>query len=67
MDDRERRVVSDVNSSYLDPQALGDIERLGIELREGRPLTVCDYDGDEDYGDDDAEDLVRPSGSSAIA
>jgi hypothetical protein len=48
VDDRERRVVSDMNSSYLDAQALGDIERLGIELREGGPLTVCDYDGDEE-------------------
>jgi hypothetical protein len=48
MDDREQRIVSDLNTSYLDDQALADIERLGIELREGVPLTVCDYDGTPD-------------------
>ena len=26
---------------------MADIERLGIELSEGGPLTVCDYDGDD--------------------
>lgn len=36
-----------MNTSYLDAQAMADIERLQIELREGGPLTVCDYDGDE--------------------
>jgi hypothetical protein len=30
--DRKRRVVSDMNSSYLDARAMADIERLGIEL-----------------------------------
>jgi hypothetical protein len=47
VDDRARRIVSDMNSSYLDAQALADIERLEIELREGEQLTVCDYDGEE--------------------
>ena len=47
MDDRERRVVTDLNTSYLSDEALGDIERLGIELVEGAPLTVCDRDADE--------------------
>ena len=32
----------------LTAAALADIERLGVELREGAPLTVCDYDADED-------------------
>jgi hypothetical protein len=45
--DREQRIVSDLNSRYLSREALEDIERLGVELREGAPLTVCDYDGDE--------------------
>ena len=45
--DRERRVVSDLNTSYLSAEALADIERLGIELAEGASLTVCDYDADE--------------------
>jgi len=48
MNDRGRRIVSDMNSSYLSAEALADIERLGIELAEGVPLTVCDYDGTED-------------------
>jgi hypothetical protein len=47
MDDRERRIVSDMNSSYLDAGAMSDIQRLGVDLAEGGPLTVCDYDGDE--------------------
>ena len=47
MDDREARVVTDLNTTYLTASALADIERLGIELREGAPLTVCDYDADE--------------------
>jgi len=46
--DREGRVVSDLNTTYLSQEALADIERLGIELAEGSPLTVCDYDADED-------------------
>jgi len=46
--DRERRVVSDLNTSYLGADAMADIERLDIELREGAPLTVCDYDGTPD-------------------
>jgi hypothetical protein len=46
--DRERRVVSDLNTSYLSAEAMADIERLGILLAEGAPLTVCDYDADED-------------------
>jgi len=45
--DRERRVVSDLNTSYLSAEALADVKRLGIELVDGRPLTVCDYDADE--------------------
>jgi len=45
--DRERRVVSDLNTSYLSAEAMADIERLGIELAEGAPLTVCDYEADE--------------------
>jgi hypothetical protein len=40
--------VTDLNTSYLTADALADIDRLGIELREGAPLTVCDYDADED-------------------
>ena len=48
MRDRESRVVSDLNSTYLSDDALVDIERLGIELAEGAPLTVCDYDGTPD-------------------
>ena len=46
MGDRERRVVSDLNTSYLSAEALAYIERLAIELAEGSPLTVCDYDAD---------------------
>jgi hypothetical protein len=30
------------------PRRAGDIERLGLELVEGEPLTVCDYDADGD-------------------
>jgi hypothetical protein len=48
VDDRQHRIVSDMNSTYLSAQALADIERLGVELVEGGPLTVCDYDGDDD-------------------
>jgi hypothetical protein len=48
MSDRDRRVVSDLNTSYLSAEAMADIERLGIELAEGVPLTVCDYDADQD-------------------
>jgi hypothetical protein len=48
MDDRDQRIVSDLNTTYLSAEALADIKRLGIELVEGAPLTVCDYDGDED-------------------
>ena len=47
MDDRELRVVSDLNTSYLSVEALADIERLAIELADGAPLTVCDRDADE--------------------
>jgi hypothetical protein len=47
MGDRERRVVSDLNTTYLSAEAMADIDRLGIELTEGAPLTVCDYDADE--------------------
>jgi hypothetical protein len=47
MSDRERRVVSDLNTSYLSAEAMADIERLGIELTEGARLTVCDRDADE--------------------
>ena len=46
--DREHRIVSDMNTSYLSAQALADMERLGVELAEGAPLRVCDEDGDED-------------------
>ncbi len=46
MGDRERRIVSDLNTTYLSAEAVADIERLGIELVEGAPLTVCDYDED---------------------
>jgi len=45
--DREQRIVSDLNTSYLSAEALADIERLGIELEDGHPLTVCDYDEDD--------------------
>jgi hypothetical protein len=45
--DRDNRVVSDLNTTYLSAEALADIERLGVTLAEGVPLTVCDYDGDE--------------------
>lgn len=48
MSDREARIVSDLNTTYLDAGAMADIERLGIELTDGAPLTVCDYDADED-------------------
>jgi hypothetical protein len=47
MGDRELRIVSDLNTTYLSAEALADIERLGIELAEGKPITVCDYDADE--------------------
>ena len=46
--DREPRIVSDLHTTYLNAEALGDIERLGIKLVEGEPLTVCDFDADED-------------------
>lgn len=46
--DHERRIVSDLNSTYLSAEAMADIERLGIELVDGAPLTVCDYDADDD-------------------
>jgi hypothetical protein len=45
--DREQRIVSDLNTSYLSAEALAEIERLGIELEDGQPLTVCDYDADD--------------------
>jgi len=48
VDDREHRIVSDLNTTYLDAGAIADIQRLGIELTEGAPLTVCDYDADAD-------------------
>ena len=48
MSDRERRIVSDLNTTYLSAEAMADIERPGIVLVEGAPLTVCDYDADED-------------------
>jgi hypothetical protein len=47
-DDRDGRVVTDLNTTYLSAEAMADIERLGIELKEGAPLTVCDYDGTPD-------------------
>lgn len=47
-DDRTRRIVTDLNTTYLSQEALADMERLGVELREGAPLTVCDYDADND-------------------
>lgn len=45
--DRERRIVSDLNTTYLSAEAMADIGRLGVELEEGKQLTVCDYDGDD--------------------
>jgi hypothetical protein len=48
MSDWERRIVSDLNTTYLSAEAMADVERLGIELAEGAPLTVRDYDADED-------------------
>jgi hypothetical protein len=45
--DRERRIVSDLNTTYLSAEAMADVQRLGIELVEGALLTVCDYDADE--------------------
>jgi hypothetical protein len=42
--DRATRIVSDLNTTYLSAEALADIERLGVTLEEGAPLTVCDYD-----------------------
>jgi len=48
MGDRERRIVSDLNTTYLSAEALADMQRLGIELVEGQPLTVSDYDADKD-------------------
>jgi hypothetical protein len=45
--DRQGRVVSDLDTSYLSAEALADDERLGIELADGQPLTACDYDADE--------------------
>jgi hypothetical protein len=47
MTDRAQRVVSDMNTSYLSAEALTDIERLGIQLADGEPLTVSDYDADD--------------------
>ena len=44
MDDREKRIVSDMNTSYLSTEALEDIQRLGLKLAEGEPLSVSDYD-----------------------
>jgi hypothetical protein len=38
MGDRERRVVSDLDTMYLNAEAIADIERLGISLVEGAPL-----------------------------
>jgi hypothetical protein len=32
----------------LSTEALVDIERLGVELVEAAPITVCDYDGSAD-------------------
>jgi hypothetical protein len=46
--DRGQRIVSDLNTTYLSPEAMADIERLGIDLVEGEPLTICDYDADDD-------------------
>ena len=42
--DREHRIVSDLNTTYLSAEAMADIELLGIELVERAPLTVCDHD-----------------------
>jgi len=44
---RDQRIVSDLNSTYLSAEVMADIARLGIDLAEGAPLTVCDYDADE--------------------
>ena len=48
MSDRDQRIFSDLNSTYLNAEALADIERLGIKLADGNQLTVCDYDADDD-------------------
>jgi hypothetical protein len=48
VNDRERRIISDLNTTYLSAEAMADIERLGIELVDGAALTVCDYDADND-------------------
>ncbi len=48
MDDRDKRIVSDMNTSYLSAEALADIQRLGLELAEGEPLSVSDYDADDE-------------------
>jgi hypothetical protein len=45
---RDQRILSDLNTTYLSKEALADIARLGVTLAEGEPLTVCDYDADED-------------------
>ena len=50
MSDREGRIVTALNTSYLGEEALQDAARLGVELRDGALLTVCDYDTD-DNGD----------------
>jgi len=47
MGDLEHRVVSDLNTSYLSAKAMADIERLAIKLADGAPLTVSDYNADE--------------------
>ena len=46
--DRDRRVIIDLNDDYLNAWALRDIERLGLELRDGSKLTGCMEDEDDE-------------------
>lgn len=47
MSDGQPRIPFDSNATYLTPAVLEDIERLGVELRDGGPLTLSDWDSDD--------------------
>jgi hypothetical protein len=48
MSEHQPRVTFDSNETFLTPAVLEDIERLGVELRDGGVLILSDWDEDED-------------------
>jgi hypothetical protein len=48
MSDRQPRITHDFNATYLTDATLEEIERFGVELRDGGPLMLSDWDEDDD-------------------